>query len=161
MMKTSLKFLIIFVAVLFFPYCKTSIDYAENKNITEAKWEDQQIIRFDYTSSDTLNSKDVIIVLRHGGHYPYRNIFFFITTLAPNGKKITDTVEYLLADEKGKWYGKGVGDIRTLQLFYKHNVRFAQAGRYIFYIQHGMRNKILEGITDVGLLIKNSDTKAE
>ena len=55
-------------------------------------------------------------------HIPFRNIYLFVTTTSPDGKSITDTLQYNLADEKGKWYGKGFGDIHELKLPYKSNV---------------------------------------
>ena len=55
---------------------------------------------------------------------PFRNIYLFVTTTSPDGKTITDTLQYNLADEKGKWYGKGFGDIHELNLPYKSNVYF-------------------------------------
>ncbi len=162
MMKTFMFFanhnyLFIGILTIFLISCKSKADLAQNQSIAEAKWSEEQILRFEYYCEDTLNYKDIFFILRHSGHYPYANLFLFVTIKAPNGTTTQDTLEYLLADIKGKWYGKGIGDIRSLQLAYKRNIRFGQQGRYIFYIKHGMREKILNGITDLGMLIKNID----
>ena len=139
--------------------CKPSIDMAENQNIPEANWEVDNKLRFEYYCNDTLNYKDILFSLRHTGQYPYSNIFLFVTTLAPNGNSQKDTVEFMLADSRGKWFGRGIGDVHSLQLIFKRNIRFGQVGRYIFYIQHGMREKQLKGVTDLGVMIKNSEIK--
>ncbi len=136
--------------------CIDRNQFAENRTITNEKWGSGQIIRFEYENNDTLQVKNVFINLRHSNQYPYSNIYFFVTTLAPNGMSIRDTVEYMLADNNGKWLGSGIGNLHSIQLAYKRNVRFGQQGKYIFYIQHGMRETILEGVTDIGLLIENA-----
>ena len=108
---------------------------------------------FKVPVSDTVNSNNVIFTIRNGSSYPFRNIYLFVTTTSPDGKAITDTLQYNLADEKGKWYGKGFGDIHELNLPYKSNVYFPRKGIYVFKIQHGMRIEDLKGVYDVGLRI--------
>lgn len=139
--------------------CKPSADMAENQDIPNARWDMAKPLRFEYQCNDTLNYKDILFTIRHTGQYPYSNIFLFVTTLAPNGSKQKDTVEFMLANTRGKWFGSGIGDVYSLQLIFRRNIRFGQKGRYIFYIHHGMREKELNGITDFGILIKNSEFK--
>jgi len=139
--------------------CKPSADLAENQDIPDARWDMGKPIRFEYLCKDTLHYKDILFTIRHTGQYPYSNLFLFVTTLAPNGKTQKDTVEFMLANARGKWFGSGIGDVYSLQLIFKRNIRFGQTGRYIIYIQHGMREKQLNGITDLGILIRNSEIK--
>ena len=82
--------------------------------------------------SDTINSTNIFFTIRTGSEYPFRNIFLFVTTTSPDGKIVTDTLEYDLADEKGNWYGKGFGDIHELKLPYRSNVFFPMKGTYQF-----------------------------
>jgi len=77
-----------------------------------------------------------------------------VTTTSPDGKKLTDTLQYNLADDKGKRYGKGFGDIRELNLPYKSNIFFPVKGTYQFKIQHGMRVEDLKGVYDLGIRIE-------
>ncbi|MCX7986811.1 MAG: gliding motility lipoprotein GldH [Bacteroidales bacterium] len=155
----SAKSLLGIILVLGTGACKPHVDLAENAEIPDASWDMNKAIRFEYFCQDTLNDKDILFNIRHSGQYPYSNLFLFVNTLAPNGRSQKDTVEFMLADARGKWFGSGIGDIYSLRLIFKRNIRFAQEGRYIFYIQHGMREKTLTGITDLGILIKNTDKK--
>lgn len=139
--------------------CKPSADMAENQDIPHARWDMNKPLRFEYQCNDTLNYKDILFTIRHTGQYPFSNLFLFITTMAPNGSTQKDTVEFMLANARGKWFGSGIGDVYSLQLIFRRNIRFGQKGRYIFYIHHGMREKELNGITDLGILIKNSEIK--
>jgi gliding motility-associated lipoprotein GldH len=117
-------------------------------------WKLTDIPTFKVPITDTLTSNNVIFTIRSGSSYPFRNIYLFVTTTSPDGKNITDTLQYNLADEKGKWFGKGFGDIHELNLPYKSNVFFPLKGTYVFKIQHGMRIENLKGIYDIGLRIE-------
>jgi gliding motility-associated lipoprotein GldH len=108
---------------------------------------------FEVPISDTTTSNNVIFTVRNGSAYPFRNIYLFASTTSPDGKTITDTLQYNLADEKGKWYGNGFGDIHELNLPYKSNIFFPRKGIYVFKVQHGMRTEDLKGIYDFGLKI--------
>lgn len=108
---------------------------------------------FEVPVTDTICSNNIIFTIRTGSSYPYRNIYLFVTTSSPDGKNITDTLQYNLADEKGEWYGKGFGDIHELNLPYKSNVYFPLKGTYQFKIQHGMRIEDLNGVYDFGLRV--------
>jgi gliding motility-associated lipoprotein GldH len=120
------------------------------------KWELMNIHSFKVPVTDTLVSNNVFFTLRTGSSYPFRNIYLFVQTKSPDGKFITDTLEYSLADEKGNWYGKGFGDIHELNLPYKSNVYFPVKGTYQFNIRHGMRIENLNGVYDFGLRIERS-----
>jgi gliding motility-associated lipoprotein GldH len=67
---------------------------------------------------------------------------------------VKDTIEVILADNRGKWLGSGLGDIWDLQQIYKENIRFAQQGRYTFEYQQAMRTEKLPFILDVGLRVE-------
>jgi gliding motility-associated lipoprotein GldH len=122
--------------------------------MTEETWKLSDITAFKVPITDTLNCNNVFFTIRNGSSYPFRNIYLFVTTTSPDGKRITDTLQYNLADEKGKWYGKGFGDIHELNLPYKSNIYFPLKGTYEFKIQHGMRVENLKGVYDFGLRIE-------
>jgi gliding motility-associated lipoprotein GldH len=117
-------------------------------------WKLTNIPTFKVPITDTINSNNVIFFIRNGSSYPFRNIYLFVITTSPDGKQITDTLQYNLANEKGTWYGKGFGDVHELNLPYKSNVYFPKKGIYDFKIQHGMRDENLKGIYDFGLRIE-------
>jgi gliding motility-associated lipoprotein GldH len=134
--------------------CNSNVIYTDSSAMPEKTWKLFDIPTFKVPVTDTLNSSNVMFTIRTGSSYPFRNIYFFVTTTSPDGKSITDTLQYNLADEKGKWYGKGFGDIHELNLPYKSNVYFPVKGTYQFKIQHGMRIEDLKGVYDIGLRIE-------
>jgi len=134
--------------------CNSNVVYTDSRAMENETWKLMDIPVFKVPITDTINSNNVIFTLRNGSSYPFRNIYLFVTTTSPDGKTLTDTLQYNLADEKGKWYGRGFGDIHELNLPYKSNVYFPRKGEYEFRIRHGMRVENLKGIYDFGLRIE-------
>jgi gliding motility-associated lipoprotein GldH len=148
------SFLSILIFFLLLVSCNSKVVYTNSQAMPQETWKLMDVSTFKVLITDTLTSNDVIFTIRNGSSYPFRNIFLFVSTTSPGGKKITDTLQYNLADEKGKWYGRGFGDIHELNLPYKTNVYFPLKGTYEFKIQHGMRIEKLKGVYDFGLRIE-------
>ncbi|MEE4214112.1 MAG: gliding motility lipoprotein GldH [Bacteroidales bacterium] len=133
--------------------CRQGSIYNESEKIPAYSWNAGNTISFSAPVSDTLNAYNISLVIRTTNSYPYRNLFLFVETKSPEGYRIKDTVEYFLADEKGNWYGSGLGDINDLSVPFKTNVLFPDTGNYVFNIRHGMREKDLKGVSDIGIQI--------
>jgi len=151
---SKFPFVLLLTYLLILTTCNSNIVFTDSKVMTDKTWTLFNTQVFKVPVNDTLNSNNVFFTIRTGTSYPFRNIYLFVTTTAPNGKSITDTLQYNLADEKGKWYGKGFGDIHELKLPFKTNVFFPLKGNYQFKIQHGMRIEDLKGVYDFGLRIE-------
>jgi len=150
--RTFLLFLIFLPLLL--TSCNSNVVFTDSREIKENKWQLMDIPVFDVAINDTVNSNNLFFTIRTGSDYPFRNIYLFVTAISPDGKNLTDTIQYYLADDKGKWYGRGFGDIHELNLPYKSNVFFPASGKYVFKIQHGMRTEVLQGVYDIGLRIE-------
>jgi len=122
--------------------------------MTDEKWSMYDPASFSCTVKDTVNSYDVSFSVRTSTDYPYRNLYLFVVTSFPSGESLTDTVQYAIADEKGEWIGRGVGDIRELTMHYKSNVFFPEKGEYHFRIIQGMRDTVLNDVYDFGMKIE-------
>jgi gliding motility-associated lipoprotein GldH len=140
----------------FITACNSNVVFTDAKPMNAEIWKVPDIPEFNVSVKDTINSNNVFFTIRTGSAYPFRNIYLFVTTASPDGRTITDTLQYNLADEKGAWYGKGFGDIHELKLPYKSNVYFPVKGTYIFKVQHGMRIEDLKGVYDIGLRIEKT-----
>lgn len=104
--------------------------------------------------TDTVAPHNIYINIRNGSGYSYRNLYIFLTTTSPTGQWIRDTVDCILADDRGKWYGSGWGDIHELRVLYKQNIRFPVSGYYSFEFEQAMRTEHLKDIYDIGLRIE-------
>jgi gliding motility-associated lipoprotein GldH len=150
------SFILILTSSLLLLSCNNNVVYTDSAPMPAKKWELMNIPSFSVPIVDTLHSNNVIFTIRTGSSYPFRNIYLFVQTKSPDGKFITDTLQYFLADEKGNWYGRGFGDIHELNLPYKSNVYFPVKGTYQFSIRHGMRIEDLNGVYDFGLRIEKA-----
>lgn len=125
-------------------------------------WHKDHVIHFNVTPPDSITPYNLFVNVRNTNHYKYNNLFLIVEMEFPHGKIVKDTLEYRMADPKGKLLGTGLTDIKENKLWYKEQVVFKEAGNYKVNIQHAMREngKIdgvvkLEGITDIGFRIEN------
>jgi gliding motility-associated lipoprotein GldH len=155
----SKYFLIFFTFSLLLSSCGKDIVYSDSKPMDKTNWNLMNVLSFSVPVTDTIRSNNVSFTIRTGNSYPFRNIWLFVSTTSPDGKTISDTLQYILADEKGKWIGKGFGDIKELRLPYKSNVYFPVKGNYIFTVQHGMRTEDLKGVYDFGIRVEKISSR--
>jgi len=152
--RTSSCLILLFF--LFVSSCNTDVVFTSSTDMKDNIWKLTDIPVYRVPVTDTVTANDIFFTIRTGSAYPFRNIYLFVTTTSPEGKSITDTLEYYLADEKGNWYGKGLGDINEMILPYRSNVFFPDTGTYQFKVQHGMRTENLKSVYDLGLRIEKS-----
>jgi gliding motility-associated lipoprotein GldH len=134
--------------------CDKSRVFEKNIKIPGNTWKKENIIHFSVNISDTANSHNIYINLRNRSQYTYSNIFMFITTHAPSGESVRDTFEITLADARGRWLGKGIGNALNNQVLYLRNIKFPYRGIYVFDIEQAMWDDELDNIVDVGLRIE-------
>ncbi|HKJ42587.1 MAG TPA: gliding motility lipoprotein GldH [Sunxiuqinia sp.] len=153
-MRNILK-VIILIGIL--ASCDSKRVFEDYKTIDPSGWNKDSLARFDVAITDTVHANNIYIDVRNNGNYPNSNLWLFTQVQAPNGKLLTDTVEYILADKAGKWRGSGIGDLFDNQFLYRKNVRFEHPGVYHFSVQQGMRAKNLKGIHDIGLRVEKQN----
>lgn len=147
---------IFLISLFILSSCNNDVVFTDSIEMPDQTWKISDTPNFNVTVTDTINNNDISFIIRTGSLYPFRNIYIFVTTSAPDGKSRTDTLQYYLADEKGNWTGKGFGDIKELVLPYRTNVFFPLKGTYRFKMQHGMRIEDLKGVYDFGLRIEKT-----
>ena len=64
--------------------------------------------------------------------YNYRNLWLFITCEAETGEEFTDTLNCVLADEYGKWFGSGWGASYQQTISYKTDFNFPRKEGILF-----------------------------
>jgi gliding motility-associated lipoprotein GldH len=148
------KLLFALTALLFFTSCNKNVVYSEYKKFDDQQWAANNKAVFDLDITDTLTLNNVSLMIRHSDTYPYNNLFLFVTSKYPDGMVKKDTMEVILANEKGEWAGSGAGDIYDVKIPIKRNVRFPLAGKYQFVFEQGMRVDPLPMIMDFGFEIE-------
>lgn len=154
--KTTLYISLSLGVFLLFSSCDDSRIFEQNVSMPTEGWDVKNKIKLETEITDTTQSTNFYVNVRNADGYPYSNLFLFIKTTFPDGKMSNDTLECVLADENGKWLGRGIGDIYDNQIPFKKNVLFPNKGKYIFEIEHGMRADIVPLIMDIGLRIEKT-----
>ncbi len=159
MHKVSIAF---FLAVIFIS-CDNNRVFDKYQTISGG-WEKEDPVQFSISDVDSIAKHNMFITLRNTNEYKYSNLFLIARMDFPNGKKLTDTLEYIMATPEGKWLGTGFNDVKENKLWYREGVRFRESGTYTFSIEHAVRKNgnvtgdaRLEGITEVGLRIERSE----
>lgn len=135
--------------------CDNNIYYHNSQDFDNETWSVGEIVKSEVEFLDSLDVFNFYFVIRNTEDYPNMNLFLFLKTEYPNGQYSMDTLECMLADQSGKWYGKGNGKIKDTKILFKPKIRFSDLGSYKFEIQHGMRVDKLKGIKSAGILIES------
>ncbi len=145
-----------------FSSCDKARVYDEYESLTS--WNKDSLVTFELKNIDSTSVYDLFINIRNNNDYQYSNLFLITEIKFPQGKVISDTLEYEMTKPNGEWLGTGFGDVKESKLWYKENVKFEEPGQYKVTIQQAMRKngevdgiQELEGITDVGFRIEKSD----
>jgi gliding motility-associated lipoprotein GldH len=153
-MKNTFFLLIIGLALT---ACHRGKVYEEFIEVPEP-WNNEKVIRFNVNITDTANAQNVYLSVRNTGKYGFSNLYLFVTAHSPNGSSVRDTVEIRLADEHGKWLGRGAASVFTLYHPYRQHIRFPFRGIYTFDVEQAMWVTDLSGLTDIGLKIEKDNT---
>lgn len=150
----NLRISFLAVLALLLCSCNKNVVYSEYQSFKENLWPENEKAIFDVEINDAQNLHNISIMVRHADSYPFSNLYLFVTSTYPDGKVLTDTMEIMLANNKGEWQGAGAGDIFDLKVPVKKNVRFPLTGKYKFEFIHGMRVDPLPLIMDLGFEIE-------
>ena len=100
------------------------------------------------------------VQLRYSQEYSYSNIWVALNEKGPDGKTANMRMNIPLFDLSGRPYGSYAGkfydrnypdgNMETNQL----TLNIPQAGLYTFSLQHNMRIDKLDGITEIGIRLK-------
>lgn len=138
----------------FFISCNKNVVLSEYTKLPEEGWKTESKLTYTVDITDNAPYYNVFLTVRHADSYPYSNLFVFLTTTNPNGKTTVDTLECLLANQKGEWQGDGAGDIWDNKIPLKQNLKFPKTGKYTFTFEQGMRVNPLPLIMDFGMVIE-------
>lgn len=139
--------------------CDRNTLFSDNYRIDDRQWSMYDPARYTCTIGDTVSTFNIDLSVRTSTDYPYRNMYLFIVTTFPSGTTVTDTLQAMITDERGKWLGRGAGDLRELTIPYKTNVFFPEEGEYHFSVIHGMRDTLLKGVYDMAMTISLKEDK--
>jgi len=149
--RSLLIFLPLTIAMLV-SACDRNMVYEEYISLEGNSWKWGDKMEYAFELNDTSTLYDILIQLRHSTSYPLSNLYMFVNVEGPSGQTMTDTLNFILAENSGKWIGKGVGNIREIGYLYRKNARFPEPGTYRVSIEQAMRLPEVP-VNDVGLRV--------
>lgn len=150
-MRKSFYILLTVIAASLLSSCSHDIVYSRFEPISTGEWQVDSVLRFDYAIPDAAADYRMIVYVRHSERYPYQNMWLFIG----DGQR-KDTIEFYLADDRGQWLGDKNHGFIEMPVLLEEEKHFPDTGAYCMTIQHGMRDSVLRGVTDIGVeIIRN------
>ena len=105
--KTTIR-----IGVFLLFVCLSSCDenrvFDSYKTLENGVWNRNESVEFQFSVTDTINKHNLFFSIRNNQDYPYSNLYLISQLNFPNGKKIVDTLEYEMADPRGRFLGKGL-----------------------------------------------------
>lgn len=152
-MKTLLSAMTI--SLLAMLSCSGDQLYFRYHDIPAESWHKDSAAIYEFEVTDTAKTYNVYVKVRNSGDYQHQNLWLFIEKLSPDSTMRKDTINFYLADLRGKWLGSGVGSAFEMHVLYQQNIRFEKKGKYQYKISHGMREDNLKGMSNIGLKISD------
>jgi gliding motility-associated lipoprotein GldH len=152
------RFLLWCLMIYFFIIaCEDKTLYREIHSLQDNTWDvnNQQIFSFNIENNQI--PYDIFIHVSNTTDYPNSNLWLFIQTIAPSGDKLHDTLDYMLADKSGKWYGDCFANVCDNKVLFKKYVRFARTGPYKIKLVHGMRTLKMPHLEEIGISIEYAE----
>lgn len=139
--------------------CDSNRIYEENIPVENNVWMKEDVKTFQFEIVDTMSALDLYINVRTTTDYPYSNLYLYLYSDYPNGYTDKDTLEFILAQQDGKWLGESSGTVVENQILISRGGRFPAAGTYTFKMEHAMRDEALPEIIDVGFRVAFTEAK--
>lgn len=109
----------------------------------------------------TENPVNLMIYIRNNKQYPYSNLFLIAKLKTVDSLLLCDTLEYAMADARGKWLGKGFLEVKESKLWWRENYQLPAVENINVQLEHALRSNNseqgldnLEGIVGVGFAVE-------
>ncbi len=145
---------LLFAALWVLPGCTSERqNYSRFYSISSKGWSANAPLHFAPDSLDSLGHYDVKVAIRHDTHYAYQKLLLAVDFIDAAGKVTRHMVDYDVADDYGNWKGAGFGSSYQLERTIARSVTRASVQRIVVWNGMKTREKLLQGVTDVGVTL--------
>ena len=136
-MKTTVKIvsLILFLVVLV--SCSSTPTYEKSYGFNGNEWPQNVKPSFTVEIKDTTKEYNFVLTLRTTTEYKYSNLWIYMSTSNPDGT----------------WAGKKTGTIVENSIYFRKR-KLPKPGKYVFQLEQGITNSLVDEVLDVGLLVE-------
>lgn len=135
--------------------CDKNLIYEHFQKVDEQAWNYKDVLQF----SISVQKKESVlfsVALRNTSDFQNANIWLFLSIESPSGKVQQDTLNCLLANDYGYWLGSGFSGLYLTEHSLDKLIDFDEQGDWNVRVTHGMREDSIQGISEVGLLIRKA-----
>lgn len=123
-------------------------DYSVYHSIDDNGWQYGDTLVYEFVPRDSMVCGDITLSLRHTNDYIYSNIFLEVT-VADSLSIMRDTLAITLADDFGRWYGRGIGTDFQVSDTVARNTTLRRPVK--IGVRHIMRDEVLGNVEQVGI----------
>ena len=128
-------------------------DYSEYHTVDPQGWAYGDTLRYAFNPADTVVRGNLALSVSHTNDYFYSNLYLEVT-LSDSLTTRRDTVALQLADDFGRWNGRGIGT--DFQFTENLATDIALHRPVSIAVRHIMRDDCLTGIEQVGISFDES-----
>lgn len=129
--------------------------YQKSYTFEKAEWEQNVKPSYTVDIKDTVKVYDFTLTLRTTTDYKFSNLWIYLNTTAPDGKKSREAFEIQITNPDGSWSGKKTGTIVENNLIFKRK-KIPLKGKYVFVLEQGITASKIDQVLDVGLTVDTS-----
>ncbi len=158
--KRITTFTIFLMSVLLLGSCNLqSITYEKKIRYPKQVWTYADSITYNFNIVDTTSLYNFELVILHNDWYSFQNLYTKLTTTFPDGKSLSQVVNFDLAEPNGKWEGDRIGSIYKCRTTIQENAFFSLPGKYVLTLGQNTRTDTLYGIKGFDFRLVKSATK--
>ena len=145
--------LFIAAAILLLAGCheKPLMAHSTFKHLPQTGWLKTLPLTFTPEYDDSAAVYDITLAVRHGNHYPYRNLSLAVDIIAEDSTVTRKSLDMMLADEYGNWQGGGFGALYQDTATIAVDITPTDAGRVVIW-QVTSPGDTLQGVVDIGII---------
>lgn len=142
----------ILMSSLLFTACEKIPVYQKSYTFENNEWAQNVKPPFTVEIKDTVKEYDFVLTLRTTTDYKYSNLWVYLNTTTPDGKKSREAFEIMVTNPDGTWAGQKTGTIVENKLIFKKK-KMPMKGKYVFVLEQGITASKIDQVLDVGLTV--------
>ena len=151
-----MKFVYSIILFLLLISCGDNSIVNQSYEFDNETWKKNNKPQFTVEIKDTTKLYDFLFVIRTNTSYSYSNMWLFLHSTPPKGKKSKEALQVRITDESGKWIGNKTGS--TVEHYVKFaNRKIPQAGKYTFVLELATVEKELNDVLDISFTVRESE----
>ncbi len=158
--KRIIHLAIFLVGILLLSSCNLqNITYEKKIRYPKQIWTYSDSITYNFNIVDTASLYNFELVILHNDRYAFQNLYTKLRTTFPDGKSVSQVVNFDLAESNGKWEGDRIGSIFKCRTIIQENAFFNMPGKYKLTLLQNTRTDTLPGIKGFDFRLLKSATK--